>query len=282
MGGSVGNPEHIAIAHQGVATWNEWRTGNLRVQPDLTRIDLSGRDLRGIDFRGVGLFKANLSYTNLAAANLRQSILIKTRFVGANLTGAHIYGASVWDVDLTDALQTDLVVTDPSDTATVTIDNLEMAQFIHLMLTNRKIREIIDAITSKVVLILGRFTPDCRVVLEELKSLLRESNLVPVLFDFTGPSSRNTTETVRTLAHLARFVIVDLSTPASVPQELQAIVPLLRLPIAPIIRAGEKPYPMFADFAQYPWVLKVIEYADLPDLRSRVFPSLRQNVEQVL
>lgn len=74
----MGNKEHMAVARRGVEEWNAWRAANLRVQPDLTRVDLSGYDLTGVDFRGVGLFKANLSAARLVRANLRQSILIKT------------------------------------------------------------------------------------------------------------------------------------------------------------------------------------------------------------
>jgi hypothetical protein len=40
----------------------------------------------------------------------------------------------------------------------ITVDNIEVAQFFYLMLNNKKIRDVIDTITSKVVLILGRFT----------------------------------------------------------------------------------------------------------------------------
>src|SRR4051794_36036669 len=137
----MGNKEHMAIALSGVAEWNTWRDSHLRVQPDLTRIDLSGRDLRGIDFRGVGLFKADLSGADLRGAILRQSILIKTNFEGADLTGAHVYGASVWDVNLNGTIQRDLVITDRFE-PTITVDNLEVAQFIHLLLRNSKIREV--------------------------------------------------------------------------------------------------------------------------------------------
>jgi len=36
----------------------------------------------------------------------------------------------------------------------ITIDNIEVAQFIYLLLHNEKIRDVIDTITSKAVLIL--------------------------------------------------------------------------------------------------------------------------------
>src|ERR1035441_5755130 len=155
-----------------------------------TRIDLSGRNLAGYDFRGVGLFKANLSGANLKRAILRQSILIKTNLQNTDLTGAHVYGASVWDVDLRGSIQNDLVITEPNQPE-ITTDNLEVAQFLHLLLTNRKLRDVIDTITSSMVLILGRFTPKRKRVLDRIKELCREHDLLPVLFDFEGPRNRN-------------------------------------------------------------------------------------------
>ena len=53
--------------------------------------------------------------------------------------------------------QTNLII-DPPRMSSITVDNLEVAQFIHLLINNEKIRDVIDAITSKMVLILGRFT----------------------------------------------------------------------------------------------------------------------------
>jgi len=56
-----------------------------------------------------------------------------------------------------------------------------MAQFIYLLLNNQKVRDVIDTITSKVVLILGRFTSERKVILDALKDELRRQNYTPVL-----------------------------------------------------------------------------------------------------
>lgn len=54
------------------------------------------------------------------------------------------------------------------------MDNIEVAQFVFLILNNAKIRSVIDTITSKVVLILGRFSSKRKPVLDALRSQLRE------------------------------------------------------------------------------------------------------------
>jgi hypothetical protein len=96
---------------------------------------------------------------------------------------------------------------------------------LYLLIDNKKTRKVVDTITSKVVLILGRFTPERKVVLDRLRNELRERNYVPILFDFEKPRNVTTVEAVALLARMARFVIVDVSDAKSVLQELQAIVP---------------------------------------------------------
>ena len=100
----------------------------------------------------------------------------------------------------------------------ITVDNLEVAQFIYLLLHNENIRQVIDTITSKAVLILGRFTPERKAVLDAIREALRHRNYLPILFDFEAPGSRDFTETISTLAHMARFIIADLTEPSSLPK----------------------------------------------------------------
>src|SRR5213076_3339677 len=127
---------------------------------------------------------------------------------------------------------------------------------------NPKIRDVIDTIAKKAVLILGRFTPERKAILDALREALRTRGYLPILFDFEKPSSRNFTETVRTLAHLARFIIADLTDPSSIPQELQAIVPDLEVPVQPLLLEAKREYAMFVDFRKYHWVLPVYLYKD--------------------
>src|SRR5215471_12101124 len=131
-----------------------------------------------------------------------------------------------------------------------------VAQFIYLLLNNEEIRTVIDTITSKVVLILGRFTSDRKAVLDAIREELRRRNYLPVLFDFAKPTSRDLTETVSTLAHMARFILADLTDARSIPQELMRIVPdLPSVPVQPLLLTSDREYAMFEHFTNYPWVL---------------------------
>ena len=146
-------------------------------------------------------------------------------------------------------MQRGLVIVSP-DQSPITVDDLEVAQFVYLMYQNPKIRRVIDTITSRAVLILGRFTPERKVVLDGIREELRRRDFVPILFDFEKPSQRDFTETILTLAGMARFVIADISNPKSSPLELQATVPNYMIPFVPILQSGEEPFAMFRDLKQ--------------------------------
>jgi hypothetical protein len=258
---------------------------------DLGRANLSGANLRGAylshahasdaNLRGANLTEANLcsaslrradlNEANLSGARLGGADLTETRLIGTNLenadlTGCNVYGVSAWDLKLTGANQTSLVITPPNESM-ITVDDLEVAQFIYLLLNNAKIRGIVDTITTKVVLILGRFTPERKAILDAIRNELRKRDLLPVLFDFEKPARRDITETISTLAHMAKFVIADITDAKSIPQELQRIVPdLPSVPIQPLLQEGADEYGMFEHFKRYPWVLAVHRYRDLGDL----------------
>jgi hypothetical protein len=110
---------------------------------------------------------------------------------------------------------------------------------------------------SKAVLILRRFTPERKAVLNTIRNELRGRNYLPVMFDFEKAQTRDFTETIKTLADMCHFVIVDITNPKSAPLEIQATVPDYMIPFVPIIQKGEDLFSMSADiWIKYKqWVL---------------------------
>ena len=191
--------------------------------------------------------------------------MVQTNLHDAILSDCRVYGISAWDLEVSGGTkQHDLIITRLGEPE-VTVDDLEVAQFVYLLLHNEKIRRVIDTITSKVVLILGRFTPERKAVLDAIREELRSRHYVPILFDFDVPAGRDITETVSLLARMARFIIADLTEPSSIPKELEAIVPHLAAPVQPLLE-GERPYSMFKDYWKYEWVLPVHRYDGLNSL----------------
>jgi hypothetical protein len=284
----MANEDHLRILQQGVKVWNEWRDKNLEIVPDLERTNLKGAVLSKIDSRdklnlsranlrgvnlsmaylaGANLDSSNLRVANLRGARLEETILIKTNLTNTILTGCYIYGISAWNVKTNKKTkQSGLVITERNE-PTVTVDDLEVAQFIYLLLNRQKLRNVIDTITSKAVLILGRFTPERKAILDAMANELRKHNLLPIIFDFERAKSRDFTETIKTLAGLSLFVIADITKPKSIPLELKATIPDYQIPFVPIIQEGEKPFSMFRDLGKYPWMLKPLPYPSLVILK---------------
>src|SRR5262249_5706085 len=169
--------------------------------------------------------------------------LVDTDLTGADLTGCRVYGVSAWRLKLKRAKQRNLVITDVNEPE-ITVDNIEVAQFVYLLLHNEKIRDVIDTITSKAVLILGRFKDERKAVLDALREELRKRDYLPILFDFSVPATRDITETVSLLARMARFIVADLTDPSSIPKELEAIVPDLAVPVQPLLEGASRPHAM--------------------------------------
>ena len=120
---------------------------------------------------------------------------------------------------------------------------------------------MIDTVGEKAVLILGRFTPDRKAVLDAIREALRNSGYLPILFDFEKPSTRDTQETIVTLAGMVRFIIADITDPKSIPQELASIVPNLpSVPVQPLLQNGFKPWGMYDHIKRYSWVLPLVPY----------------------
>jgi uncharacterized protein YjbI with pentapeptide repeats len=241
---------------------------------DLTQANLSMVDLKGATSSSANLDEANLSGADLSGADLTRARLVETNLENANLNGCRIYGVSAWNLRGVPRDQLDLIIT-PDHEPIVTIDNLEVAQFIYLLLNNQKIRHVIDTITSKVALILGRFTEERKRVLDAIREELRQHDYVPVLFDFDKPTSKDLHETITTLARMSRFVVADITDAKSIPQELVSIVEQLpSLPVQPILQKDCTPWAMYDHIKRYPWVLKLYRYATVDEL----IPRLREEV----
>lgn len=300
----------IEIIKEGSKNWNEWRSNKQHSNLDLTGANLSGLDLSGCNFKKVNLaganfsnstlknadfWQANLWFTNLNKCNLQNSCfqlasLLSTDFSDADISNCDftmasfvrcnmegtiinnslVYGVSVWDILGNIKQQIDLIIT-PREQSIITVDNLQVAQFIYLLLNNKNIRNVIDTITSKVVLILGRFTKERKEILDLIKSELRLSNYLPILFDFEKPNNKDLTETITTLAQISKFVIADITDAKSIPQELMSIIPHNpSIFIMPIIETKNSGYSMFEHFDKYPWVFPVVNYDSKEDLIKKI------------
>jgi uncharacterized protein YjbI with pentapeptide repeats len=237
------------------------------VNANLVAVDFTRAKLIGANLTGANLIGADLTASDLIGALLTNSNLVRANISNAKISKSNVYGVNVWDLEGEFKEQEDLMIT-PVDDVRITVDNIKVAQFVYLILNNKEIRDVINTLTSKTVLILGRFAiPERKGILDALRDKLREYDLLPIVFDFDRPTDKDFTETIKTLASLSYFVIADVTNPKSSPLELQATVPDYQIPFVPIIQEGESPFAMMVDLQKkYPWVLPTKSYDSIDTL----------------
>jgi hypothetical protein len=261
-----------ATLHGAILTRADLR-GAYLTGADLIETNLAGANLREANLSGARLIMANLSEADLSLAHLNGADLTGATLVDADLrdadlTGCRIYGVSAWGLKLSAGTKQQGLMITRGDEPDITVDNIEVAQFVYLLLHNEKIRDVIDTVGRKGVLLLGRFTENRITVLERLREELRKRGYLPIVFNFDKPETKDFTETVRLLAGLAHFVIADVTNPKSAPLELQATVPEIMVPFRPIIEEGQEPFAMLRDLwvKHRDWVFEPIYYSSLDAL----------------
>ncbi len=246
---------------------------------NMNRVKLVGAKLSGANLYRVYLGNADLTNADLTNANLQMSLLSQATIEGTSLQKALVHGISTWDLKGTPANQSELVITRDNEPI-VTVDDLKMAQFVYLLLTNGDIRSVIHTVTCKAVLILGRFYEERKIVLDALREELKKNDLAPIIFDFVPSNNRDLTETVQLLASMSKFVIADLTDAKSIPQELSHIIPFFpSIPIRPILLKNGGVYAMFEHWVKFNSVLPIFYYKDKYDLLENLQVEILDVVE---
>jgi hypothetical protein len=224
---------------------------------------LNNAELSDANFCRTDLYETDFSNANLTRANLQGTQMARTNFNGATIVDCTIYGMSAWNLKLKGASQGDLKILYRvgSEQGEFTVQDIELAQLIFLLLDNTRINNLFDQLTSKAVVILSRFEPkERRQVIDKLRRGLRKGGFLPIVFDFERPPARDLTETIKTLVGLCHFAIVDLTDPRSVPLELYATIADYQVPFVPIIQGDQDPFALFHDFEKFSWLLQTLTY----------------------
>ena len=221
--GIVANAANFAVSTLRGARFRRARLSQARFhRAYLRETDLSDAAFTGCWLRFATLESACCQNTDFSGADLRHASLVKTNLKGANLTGVHAFGISAWGVETDANTRQDLIVGKHENEreATLRAHDLRTAQLLALMLDAAGVRSVIDSVTSKLVLILGSFSPAEKVVLDALRLSLQSCGYVAVEFDFERPSDRDYAETVLTLVGMSRFVVADFTNAKEVRVEV--------------------------------------------------------------
>lgn len=232
---------------------------------NLSSANLRGATLQYGDFRrAVCLDRTYLAHADLSEANFTGAMMAETTLSRADLTKTCFDGADLTRAELSDAIldETSLLGTtlrsaviggtfirrvktdDKTDQSELLVDvhvawerrkgerikfteanDIRVAQFHNIVDEPGSVGKLLAATTKRVVLILGRFLPQRKRVLDRLAKGLSERGKIAVIFDFPSPADREVSDTVRFIAGMSEFIVVDLTKASSVPLELQATIP---------------------------------------------------------
>lgn len=134
--------------------------------PSMQGADFSGADLTGAIFWRVDLAGASFCDAIPDGAEFEQASLERTQMVATSVPGTifrkvSVYGIAAWYVRSDDkTIFEDVMVRGPRS-GPIEVDHPEIAQFIYMLVHSPTIRRVLDAVTAKAVLILGRSNP-CR------------------------------------------------------------------------------------------------------------------------
>lgn len=243
-------------------------------------MDFRGVDLTGSKLIGTDLRYADLSQSNLSGADLSFSYISRANLSGACLTGCRVHAVSCYDTHLEKTIQSDLIIFLPWE-ITITADTLGLAQFIFLLLNNPGLRDMIDSITCKAVLIIGYFAAERKMVVDVLCEVLRNRNYIPITINVDKPADQEMTKMISTLASIVRFVLADLTEAESNVQAFPFTLPdLSSIPVQPLLQISKHETPMLSNISTSPWILPLAQYQDQPHLMRLLSEYLIDSAQQ--
>lgn len=226
--------------------------------------------LTGANFDGATFVNCNLNRVNLVGASFRVR----------EITETVVYGIASWDLQMSDDIkQSKLVIEKTYDLYSdliqqgkvpMMVDDIELAQFVYYLSNHKKMRDALNILNDRGVLLLGRFKDGGLERLYNMREWFQGKGYMPMIFDFARPDNLSLTETVVTMAGLSKFVVVDLSG-SSVPAELQAILTQIK---KPVLAFGD-PYALFPDLADQTSVISI------QDDDSNLLSSLEENLSDI-
>jgi hypothetical protein len=121
------------------------------------------------------------------------------------------------------------------------------------------------------VLILGRFTPERKPLLDRIRTRLRDHKYCPVMFDLSQFANQDVAETFSTLAPLARFVVADFTGSTMDFEEVPEIMQNIAVPVAPILLYGHPEPATLANLRRnHQSILDTVWYSDQAKLMQTI------------
>ena len=237
---------------------------------DFDRAIFIGCMFKNTRFNKTILTNSRFNDSTFVNCNLNRVNLTGADFSVKEITETVVYGISSWDLSIgKESKQSKLVIERTYDFYSdfidreempLMVDDIELAQFIYYLSNHKKIRDTLNILNQKGVLLLGQFMDGGLERLYKIRDQLQAKGYMPMIFDFNRPENLSNVETIVTMAGLSKFIIADLSGP-SVPHELATIFINHK---KPLLSFGKHPYALFPTLSDQTKVTHV--EGDIDDL----------------
>jgi len=227
-------------------------SGSTFINTRFNKTILSDACFDGAVFVNCNLNRVNLSDANFSVKEIRETV---------------VYGISSWGLNVSeDSIQSKLIIEKTygfysdflkNKRIPMMVDNIELAQFVYYLTDHKKMRDTINILNDKGVLLLGKFKHGGLERLYNLRQWFSDRNYMPMIFDFDRPDGMDFTETIVTMAGLSKLIVTDLSGD-SVPHELHAILSTFTKPV--IAYHDGNPYSMVRDLKRKNAYFQEISY----------------------
>jgi uncharacterized protein YjbI with pentapeptide repeats len=229
---------------------------------DFSRANFSGATFHNTKFNKTILTGANFDGASFVNCNLNRVNLVGASFRVKEITETVVYGIAAWDLQTSDDMKQSKLVIEKTyafysdliqqGKVPMMVDDIELAQFVYFLSKHAKMRDTLNILNDRGVLLLGRFKDGGLDRLYSMREWFQHKGYMAMIFDFARPDNLSLTETVVTMAGLSKFVVADLSG-SSVPAELQSIFTQIKKPVL----AFGNPYALFPDLADQTRVITI-------------------------
>jgi len=246
-------------------------------------VELRGAHFEDADACGARFLYVKMQHSSWINACLRHAHFFEVCCDGAVFDRCKILGIGICRVSGKPSLQRDLNC--GGDKEPLLVDDLRLAPFIHELRYEDGFGRFADALTSKVVLILGRFSDARMPLLERIHGRLRALGYIPQLIKFPCDGLLDPGSVVNIAAMCSRFVIADVSDAREVIREVVGILSQLRpVVVKPIMEVGQVEPISFVweKRSQRIHLLPPYEYPDADTLIANLSSAIIQPCEDAL
>lgn len=234
---------------------------------NLIETNLSETNLSGVNLSRADLREANLTGADLRGANISQSVLNEAILDKATLINCRISGISTWNTQMNDMKNSGLIITN-NDEIPIIVDDIQIAQFIYLFLNYENIRNTINILSSKIVLVIGHFPAERKDILNAIREKLHNYDYQPVFINISKTDNQNFLKSFFQLVKIAQFIIADFWDANILLEELPQILSTISVPIKPIqIEFSGKEYTKLSEIRKHSkLLLNIYMYKDINEL----------------